>query len=35
MRERLRLVNGTIDVESALGHGTAIVAWVPALEPSP
>jgi PAS domain S-box-containing protein len=30
MRERLRLVNGTLDVESAPGRGTAIVAWVPA-----
>ncbi len=30
MRERLRLVNGTIDIDSAPGRGTAIVAWVPA-----
>ena len=30
MRERVRLVNGTLDVESAPGQGTAIVAWVPA-----
>lgn len=30
MRERVRLVNGTLDVESAPGHGTAILAWVPA-----
>ncbi len=29
MRERVRLVNGTIDVESAPGQGTTIVAWVP------
>jgi PAS domain S-box-containing protein len=29
MRERLRLVNGTLDVDSAPGHGTVIVAWVP------
>jgi PAS domain S-box-containing protein len=29
MRERLRLVNGTLDVESAPGQGTGIVAWVP------
>jgi signal transduction histidine kinase len=29
MRERLRLVNGTLDIESAPGRGTAIVAWVP------
>jgi PAS domain S-box-containing protein len=30
MRERLRLANGTLDIESAPGQGTAIVAWVPA-----
>jgi PAS domain S-box-containing protein len=30
MRERVRLVNGTLDVESAPGRGTAIIAWVPA-----
>jgi PAS domain S-box-containing protein len=29
MRERLRLVNGTLDIESAPGRGTVIVAWVP------
>jgi PAS domain S-box-containing protein len=29
MRERVRLVNGTLDVESAPGQGTTIVAWVP------
>jgi signal transduction histidine kinase len=29
MRERLQLVNGTLDIESAPGRGTAIVAWVP------
>jgi len=29
MQERLRLVNGTLDVESAPGRGTAIIAWVP------
>jgi signal transduction histidine kinase len=29
MRERLRLVNGTLDIESVPGQGTAIVAWVP------
>jgi PAS domain S-box-containing protein len=33
MRERVHLVNGTFDVESALGQGTAIVAWVPAGDP--
>jgi PAS domain S-box-containing protein len=30
MQERLRLVNGTLDVESAPAHGTSITAWVPA-----
>ncbi len=30
MRERVRLVNGTLDIESAPGRGTAIVAWIPA-----
>jgi PAS domain S-box-containing protein len=30
MRERVRLVNGTLDVESAAGSGTTIIAWVPA-----
>jgi signal transduction histidine kinase len=35
MRERLRLVNGTLDIESAPGHGTAVVAWVPAEEGTP
>ena len=29
MRERVRLVNGTLDIESAPGRGTAIIAWVP------
>jgi len=29
MRERVRLVNGTLDIESAPGAGTTIVAWVP------
>ncbi len=29
MRERVRLVNGTLDVESAPGHGTSVVAWAP------
>ncbi len=29
MRERVRLVNGTLDIESAPGQGTAVVAWVP------
>jgi PAS domain S-box-containing protein len=30
MRERVKLVNGTLDIESAPGHGTTLVAWVPA-----
>lgn len=29
MRERVRLVNGTLDIESTPGQGTTIVAWVP------
>jgi PAS domain S-box-containing protein len=34
MRERLRLVNGTLEIESALGQGTVVVAWVPGEGPS-
>ena len=30
MRERLHLVSGTFDIESAPGFGTTVVAWVPA-----
>lgn len=29
MRERVRLVNGTLDIESTPGRGTTVVAWVP------
>jgi PAS domain S-box-containing protein len=29
MRERVRLVHGAIDVESAPGRGTDVIAWVP------
>ena len=29
MRERVSLVNGTLDVESAAGEGTTVIAWVP------
>ena len=29
MRERVRLIDGELDVESAPGRGTSIVAWVP------
>ena len=30
MRERVRLVHGQLDIESAPGRGTTVVAWVPA-----
>ena len=30
MRERLHLVSGTLDIETAPGRGTTVVAWVPA-----
>ena len=30
MRERVRLLNGTLDIESAPGRGATIAAWVPA-----
>jgi PAS domain S-box-containing protein len=29
MRERVRLVDGTLDIESAPGQGTSVIAWVP------
>ena len=29
MRERILLVNGTLDIDSAPGRGTTVVAWVP------
>jgi PAS domain S-box-containing protein len=29
MRERVRLVRGTLDLESAPGQGTKVIAWVP------
>jgi signal transduction histidine kinase len=29
MRERIRLLGGTLDIQSTLGEGTTIVAWVP------
>jgi signal transduction histidine kinase len=35
MRERVRLANGTLDIESASGRGTAVVAWVPLEGESP
>ena len=30
MRERVRIVRGELDIESTLGRGTTVVAWVPA-----
>jgi PAS domain S-box-containing protein len=33
MRERVRLVSGEINIESANGCGTTIIAWVPINEP--
>ena len=30
MRERVRLVDGTLDIESAPGRGTTVAAWAPA-----
>jgi len=30
MRERVRLLQGKLDIESTLEHGTTVVAWVPA-----
>ena len=35
MQERVRLVNGTFDVESAPGRGTEVIAWVPTEGSSP
>jgi PAS domain S-box-containing protein len=32
MRERVHLLHGTLDVETAPGEGTTVVAWVPAGE---
>ncbi len=29
MRERVHLVGGELDIESAPGHGTTVLAWVP------
>jgi signal transduction histidine kinase len=29
MRERMRLVDGTLDIESAQGQGTTVIAWAP------
>lgn len=30
MRERVRLLNGELEINSKAGHGTTVVAWVPA-----
>ena len=30
MRERMELVSGTLDIDSAPGRGTTVIAWVPA-----
>lgn len=35
MRERVRLVNGTLDIDSAPGRGTTVTAWVPLERKSP
>ena len=35
MRERVQLVNGTLDIETAPGRGTEVIAWVPGEEESP
>jgi signal transduction histidine kinase len=32
MRERVHLLEGEFDIESAPGHGTTVVAWVPLKE---
>jgi signal transduction histidine kinase len=29
MGERVRLANGTLDIESAPGRGTSVIAWLP------
>jgi signal transduction histidine kinase len=29
MRERVRLLDGELDIESAPGRGTTVLAWVP------
>jgi signal transduction histidine kinase len=32
MRERVRLLDGELDIESAPGQGTTVLAWVPLKE---
>jgi signal transduction histidine kinase len=34
MRERIRVVGGKLDIQSSLGKGTTVVAWVPIREAS-
>jgi signal transduction histidine kinase len=34
MRERMRLVGGRLEIESNLGRGTTVIAWVPVAEAS-
>jgi signal transduction histidine kinase len=35
MKERVRLVNGTLSIESQTGRGTRLEVWVPAMESKP
>ncbi len=35
MRERVRLVRGTLDIETAPGRGTKVIVWVPMVEETP
>ena len=35
MRERVDLVRGALDIESAPGEGTTVTAWVPAAGDAP
>jgi signal transduction histidine kinase len=35
MRERIRLLGGTLDIQSAPGEGTTVVAWVPIRQAPP
>jgi len=32
MRQRIRLLDGELDIASSAGHGTTILAWVPLQE---
>jgi signal transduction histidine kinase len=34
MRQRIQLLDGTLEIESAPGHGTTVLAWVPWAEES-